>query len=636
MKYYVGDFETSVYTGQQKTEVWSSALCPIPDDSIWGLHSDDVIVHNSIMNTYMFLRETEYRHIIVYYHNLKFDGTFWLDFLLRMGYKNAIDNETGKWKKTSEMKPYEMKSVISTLGQWYSITFITTWNHKKTIVELRDSLKLLPYSVREIGISFGTQFKKLDMEYKGERHQGGIITEEELAYIRNDVLVMSEALHMMLSEGYNKTTIGACCVKEYKKTLSGEDYNRFYPNLEEFILPTGETADSYVRDSYKGGWCYVNPVKRGRIISNGITLDVNSLYPSMMHSTSGNFFPVGKPLYCEPADFKSKYRNEKSFYYFIRFSCKFSIKDGYLPFVQIKNSVLYNGREHLLTSDIQYKGKHYESYINEYGETMEAKPTLTMTMTDYYLFIEHYNVYELEILDYLVFYSAPADLLFDAYIDYFMEIKKKETGAKRQQAKLFLNNLYGKTATSNDSSYKLSYLDKDANCVKYKNVIEYEKDVWYIPIGSAITSYARNFTIKAAQMNIDNFCYADTDSIHCDCTIKEIKGCTLDNKELCCWKHEATWEEAIFVRAKTYIERVGTHYDIKCAGMGESSKQLLRYVLGENVDIDLGSKDVRDFVSYHQRFNLNDFHSGLAVPLKLTPKTIEGGMILVDSVFTIK
>ena len=59
--------------------------------------------------------------------------------------------------------------------------------------------------------------------------------------------------------------------------------------------------------------------------------------------------------------------------------------------------------------------------------------------------------------------------------------------------------------------------------------IENGKKPGYIPVGSAITSYARNFTIRAAQMNYfgkdkPGFIYADTDSIHCNIAWHEVSG----------------------------------------------------------------------------------------------------------------
>mgnify|MGYP002621600171 CR=1 FL=1 len=54
-------------------------------------------------------------------------------------------------------------------------------------IELRDSLKLLPFSVKQIGKSFKTKHQKLDMEYIGYRYAGCEITDEEKRIIVIDL-----------------------------------------------------------------------------------------------------------------------------------------------------------------------------------------------------------------------------------------------------------------------------------------------------------------------------------------------------------------------------------------------------------------------------------------------------------------
>ena len=104
---------------------------------------------------------------------------------------------------------------ISHLGQFYDI-IVKEDGH---FIEIRDSLKLLPFSVKRIGESFGTKHKKLNMEYEGFRYAGCEITDDEKKYIANDVLVVSEALDIMFQEGHDKLTIGACCLDEFRRTF---------------------------------------------------------------------------------------------------------------------------------------------------------------------------------------------------------------------------------------------------------------------------------------------------------------------------------------------------------------------------------------------------------------------------------
>ena len=194
---FVGDFETTVYEGQKHTEVWASAIVE--------LNSEDVKIFKSIDETFEYLSVMK-DNVIVYYHNLKFDGSFWLSYLLvDRNFKQAY-NKTGErindveWQQEKEMKNNTFKYSISDKGQFYTI--IIKVNNK--FIEIRDSLKLLPFSVKKIGKSFETKHKKLDMEYTGFRYSGCEITLEEQEYIKNDVLVVKEALEIMYNEGHNK------------------------------------------------------------------------------------------------------------------------------------------------------------------------------------------------------------------------------------------------------------------------------------------------------------------------------------------------------------------------------------------------------------------------------------------------
>lgn len=114
----------------------------------------------------------------------------------------------------------------------------------------------------------------------------------------------------MFDEGHNSITIGSCCLKEFKSFYDKTDYNNLFPNLYEIEIDgkyCQENAGEYIRKSYKGGYCYLKPSCANKIIKGGLTLDVNSLYPSMMHSISGNYYPVGKPRFLDNYyEFKEK------------------------------------------------------------------------------------------------------------------------------------------------------------------------------------------------------------------------------------------------------------------------------------------------------------------------------------------
>lgn len=649
-RYFACDFETTVYKGQVNTEVWASASVE--------LFTEDVHVFHSIGEQFEYFKSLKC-NIIAYYHNLKFDGAFWLSYLLvDLGYKQAavkksdgsdnisLDDEANDFTflKQQDMPAHTFIYSISSMGQWYRIIIKISENH---FLEIRDSLKLLPFSVARIGSSFKTKHQKLDMEYKGFRYAGCEITDEEKQYIANDVLVIKEALEIMYTEGNKKLTIGSCCLAEFKKTISSTSYSEWFPNLYDYPLDEevygAKSIGQYVHRSYHGGWCYLVKGKGKRIYHKGTTADVNSLYPSMMHSESGNVFPVGLPKFWRGNIIPSEALQFDS-YYFIRFKTRFYLKHGMLPFVQIKNDFKYKSTEALETSDYYdiNTHKYYPRYIGLDGKEHEAIVTLTMTCTDFKLFREHYDLCDFEILDGCYFKTMYG--IFDTYIDKYKKIKLESKGAVRELAKLFLNNLYGKFASSPDSSFKVAYIKPDKS-VGFYTVNESEKEPGYIPIGSAITSYARNFTIRAAQKNYHGpnkrgFIYADTDSIHCDLEPDEIQGIKVDAKNFCCWKLESCWDVGYFVRQKTYIEHI-THedcellpeeshyYNIKCAGMPQKCKDLFLLSMGEYADIkDMSFEDLKFAVKER---GIEDFTIGLAIPGKLMPKRIRGGILLVDT-----
>lgn len=656
-RYFMGDFETTVYKGQVNTEVWASALVE--------LFSDKVTILHSIAETFDYLVSLNC-NVVVYYHNLKFDGAFWLSYLLvdkkfTQAYDKIGDKETDvKWKQQFKMFNNTFKYSISDRGMWYSI-IVKVKNH---FIEIRDSLKLLPFSVKRIGESFGTKHKKLDMEYTGFRYAGCEITKEEQEYIANDVLVVKEALEIMFKQGHNKLTIGSCCLEEYKKICRSSleiqlDYAEMFPNLYDFKIDKQEhkydNAGDWLRKSYRGGWCYLVKGKENKIKTNGTTADVNSLYPSMMSSKSGNKYPIGLPKFWT-GNFIPEQALKENMYYFVRIKTRFYIKGNYLPFIQIKGDLKYKGTESLETSDVynHENDDYFPYYIDKDGNIQQAKVELTLTMTDYQLIKEHYELVDFEILDGCYFYSMVG--IFDEYINKYAKIKKESKGALRELAKLFLNNLYGKMASSTDSSFKIAYV-KDDKSIGFMQVVENEKKPGYIAIGSAITSYSRNFTIRAAQKNYygaekRGFIYADTDSIHCDLLPQEIKGIEVDDKEFCCWKLESCWDKGIFTRQKTYIEHV-THENlipleeskqynsIKCAGMPKKCKDLFELSMQGTADVNenwsdeekefLFDKDNKPIVR-----DYSDFKVGLKVPDKLRPIRIRGGVLLVNTTYEMR
>lgn len=667
---YVADFETTVLSEadlkkygleeQAETEVWSAAICKCVEHP----EPDMVTVYNNIYEFFNHLERLE-DGAMVYFHNLRFDGSYILNELINEGFVPATtitdigdyydEEKVPKYANDFEMlfQPNSYKACISNMGQYYSITI----RFDSKTIQIRDSAKLLPLTLKEIGEGFQTKYQKLEMEYEGDRHAFGAITAEELDYIKNDVLVLSEALWKARNVfGLKELTIASCALKEFKNLLTEPVFDAYFPDLREVYFDNGQTAYEYVKKSYFGGWCYVKEDIQEKVfladdkykdfikgdytpVKNIIVLDVNSLYPDSLHSTDEgeqHWYPVGVPEYFTGEPTEDDIKNKCVFR---RFKCHFDIKEDHLPFIHIRDSRFYRGNECLKTDKVCGKDilPDGTSTIREF----------TMTQIDFELFCDQYDLTDYEPIDYCTFDREEG--IFDVYIDKWMankiKGKKEKNKALTLVSKLLLNSLYGRLATSENSSSKFVY--QEDGVLKFKTRIAYDKKPVAIGAGSYCTAIARNKTIRAAQANYHSFAYADTDSIHCyDVDVADIKGCKIDRAKLGYWKAEVSkGAVATYVKQKTYIE-VATEEDFEEVVDKEGNKSynfIMKAAglssLGKNVFLqalllDPTSKDVKIEVDgntfeFPFKLHINDFKSGFGIAkCNLKAKQIKGGVLL--------
>ena len=630
---YMADFETTVNedtTTQESTEVWAFGIARLFDNS------DNVNIGNNIKSFMDFFKFGKKTRKIIYFTNLKFDGSFILDFITgALNYKCAYNVDTKEFEKDRYLKPGQFITTITDLGIWYSIVI----NYEGYLLEFRDTLKLLPFSVEALEKAFDTKHKKLKINYKGNMCAYGTITDEQKKYITNDILVPKEALEKFLS-GIGETenpplTIGQSALKYYKSQFGFEDWQLYFPDLTEEKLDINlygsDNADSYIRKSYGGGWCYADEDYTGLINGKTYVYDVNSLYPAMLYY---NRYPIGKPVFTKKI---TDLRFTKDEYYFIRFRCNFEIKSGYLPFIQLKHDLNFRSNENLKSTKWDRFGNRLRDY----------KVELTLSCTMFKLFVQCYNVKDFEFLDGCIFNTEEG--LFTQYVNHFMKMKEQASKegniVKRTIAKLYLNSIYGKFGKNPLNCFKVPEYSIEGELVKY-NFDEGEsgKPV-YIPIASAVTSYARCYTIKSALKNKEYFRYSDTDSIHLVLPEGvEAKGIEVHDTKLGAWKLESVSDHSVFIRQKTYIEYSGDKYDIKACGLPERSKILFEENLKGQVpndnkiivngeEMELSLKEL-EFMETPR--TVKDFKVGFSVPGKLLPKIIKGGTVLEEVDFTIK
>lgn len=630
---YMADFETTVNedtSTQEYTEVWAYGISKLFDGT------ETVYIGNNIKAFLDFFKFGKKTRKLIYFTNLKFDGSFIIDFITsELNYKCAYDVDKKEFLQDRYLKPGQFITTITDLGIWYSIII----NYDGFLLEFRDTLKLLPFSVEQLGKAFDTKHRKLKIEYKGNMCAFGEITEEQKKYITNDILVPKEALEKFLieiNESENPPlTIGQSALKYFKEQFTHKDWKLYFPNLCDVKIDIdkygSDNTDSYIRKSYGGGWCYADENHTGKIQGKTYVYDVNSLYPAMLKYNS---FPIGLPTFTK--DIRDM-KNTKGKYYFIRFRCNFDLKKDYLPFIQLKHDLNFRSNENLFSSRWDRFGNRLKNY----------KVEMTLSCTMFNLFIQCYNVKDFEFLDGCIFNTE--DGIFTQYVNHFMKLKEIASNSKnivkRTIAKLYLNALYGKFGKNPINSFKVPEYSLNEEVVKYNiDVGDLNKPV-YIPIASAVTSYARCYTIRSALKNRDYFRYSDTDSIHLVLPDGvEPKGLEIHDTKLGAWKLESVSDHSLFLRQKTYIEYTDDNYDIKACGLPERSKILFEENLKGQKPVNntitvngevmkLSSKEV-EFLQ--RKRTVKDFKIGFSVPGKLIPKIVKGGTVLEEVDFTIK
>lgn len=585
IKRFVADFETT--TDPNDCRVWAYGICEVgePYGFQYGNNIDDFMSWCSGKENY-----------IVAFHNAKFDLSFVLSWCNRNGYVHIVDNED-KADKTYE-------TLISSMGAYYSMTvYFEVKGKKVNKVTFIDSMKIFNTSVEKLAQDFDLPIRKGSIDYKATREVGHVLTEDEIAYLRNDVEIVARALDIFYKEtGYKKLTLGSTAIEMYKSMTKG--FKSYFPEIDV-------ETDNAIRKSYKGGFTYVNPKIQGKkLVGNICCLDVNSLYPSRLCQC---FLPYQEPVY-----FEGRYKYDKEYpLYTQRLLCTFKIKHDKIPTIQIKHNMRFQA--------------------NLYLETSGDEPVeLTLTNVDLDLFFEHYDVNVIDYIDGHKFKACKG--LFTNYITYWtnQKTKAKKEGNKSRYSisKLSQNSIYGKFAQAKSGCQKIPVFDSKG-VMHYVQGEEEDMKGLYLPVATWTTSYGRLLTCSTSQkvrewseknLGYDAYCYSDTDSIYAKMTREQVEqfakdeNVDLDPYRLGAWDIEQdNITRAIFLRQKCYIKEIDGKIHATVAGCPKALSRLF------------------NFKNFRVGFTTADFtKEEIGKDGKLRFKQVNGGVILQDTDFTIK
>lgn len=459
--------------------------------------------------------------VIAYFHNLKFDGSYLINWL----HANGFDFSDALYQ------PNTYNFLVTDRSVWFMGS--ATNSDGRTII-FRDSFKKIPLSVKKIATAYNLPLSKGEIDYKKERPYGYEPDENEITYVRGDTEIVARALYRHFEQGMTKLTAPADAIEELKSKCSFE---------AKFVTrwwASHKSAETFCRKAYCGGISWVNPDIKEKEVRHGMVYDYNSMYPSVMLA---NPFPTGYPV---------RWYNKPN-----------------------KGYDLYIARARVNISRVPGKPACIRNPKNRTWVEGEFEGEIYLTNVDVKLLQDNYYG-ECELLD---GYCWKGEIgAFDDFINHWAEIKKttKDKGL-RQIAKLMLNSMYGKFGTNPIRAHKIPVWNDDI--LSWKNAPPEEGKTFNVAVAAFVTAYARFELVKGISQST-GFCYCDTDSVHiASIDGKAAKFCGKQHQtDFGCWKLENRFVRARYLRQKTYIEeKADGKLLIAACGCPDSSKNYITF-----------------------------------------------------------
>ena len=351
-----------------------------------------------------------------------------------------------------------------------------------------------------------------DLDYTILRTPKTVLSDKELAYCFNDVLVMYYGLQQYKEKYGHMIDIPFTQTGEVRKeVIERMNVSSEYKYRKRCIKLIPQTIEDYslLCDCLMGGYAHSNAVHTNVVLDNVFSKDISSSYPTVMCLEKYPMTYFEETIPCED------YFNNDNYSYIITFyvehlrSKRWNTWLSFSKCAKIKGYSLDNGR--VLKAD----------YVQ-----------LSLTNVDYEMFQLCYDFDNLNIIDFRI---SSNDYLSPTFVKYILELYGNKTtlkGIKEKEplymkSKQYINSMYGMMVTKNIT-----------------DIIEFEEDRWkkellneknfYTKIASEkkklsktfgafqfgvwVTAYARRNLWKGILALDYNVAYCDTDSIkYIDC-----------------------------------------------------------------------------------------------------------------------
>ena len=428
------------------------------------------------------------RRLIMYVHNLAFEFQF---IRKRLEWESVFSIETRK-----------------------PLYALTTGG-----IEFRDSYLLSGYSLAKLGDNLQKyKVKKLvgDLDYSKVRHSKTPMTEKEIAYCENDVLVVSAYIQEEIEKAGNITRLPLTktgYVRNYcrSKCFYGDDRHKTstktYQKYRELILNLHLTCDEYkqLKRAFQGGFTHAAARFSGKVEKNVDSIDFTSSYPYVLLSEQ---FPMSSGRLVE---LHSKEEFQK---YINLYCCLFDIEFTNLTPKFINENYISLSRCY----------QHEKAVVNNGRVVSADKIVTTITDVDYTVIEKTYDWDSMTIYNFRVYNRGYLPTNFVKSILKLYSDKTTLKGVEGKEveylvSKGMLNSCYGMTVTDIVRD-EIIYSDEwDTEKADVESDIEhYNKSrnrFLFYPWGVWVTAYARRNLWGGILAFGDDYIYSDTDSIKC-------------------------------------------------------------------------------------------------------------------------
>ena len=356
--------------------------------------------------------------------------------------------------------------------------------------------------------------KKLvgDLDYTVLRTPKTKLTDTELAYCFNDVLVMYYGLQQYKEKYGHIIDIPFTQTGEVRKeVIERMNVSSEYKYRKRCLKLIPETIEDYslLCDCFMGGYTHSNAVHTDIVLDNVCSKDISSSYPTVMCLEKYPMTYFEETIPCDD------YFNNDNYSYIITFdvehlrSKRWNTWLSFSKCTKIKGYSLDNGR--VLKADFVQ---------------------LSLTNIDYEMFQLCYDFENLNIIDFRV---SSNDYLSPTFVKYILELYGNKTtlkGIEEQEplymkSKQYVNSMYGMMVTKNitdtiefeEDRWKKELLNENSFYTKIASEKKkLSKTFGAFQFGVWVTAYARRNLWQGILALDYNVVYCDTDSIkYIDC-----------------------------------------------------------------------------------------------------------------------